>query len=97
LKIWQDRAAKLRKNIGYMSGMLLHYWHGKKKDRGYKSRWQILIDYMYDPEFDIKRDWQGLWQLNENKPGLRDEIRKYFRERNEDSIDPDEGTKLCRP
>ncbi len=84
---WQDRAAEIKKDIGYMPGTISHYWHGKKKDRGYNSRWNILIENKYDPEFDIKKDWQGLWQLNGNKPMLRNQIREYFRSRNEDSID----------
>ncbi len=87
LKIWEKRAAKLDKDIGYMEGTISHYWHGKKKDRRYTERWKILIDNEYDPDTDIKRDWQGLWQLAGNKQKLRDQIRSYFRARNEDSID----------
>lgn len=87
LKIWEKRAAELKKDIGYMEGTISHYWHGKKKDRKYTERWKILIDNQYDPDTDIKRDWQGLWQLAGNKPLLRDQIRGYFRARNEDSID----------
>jgi hypothetical protein len=34
---------------------------------------------------DIKRDWQGLWQLTDRKIRLRDELRAYFRSRDEDS------------
>jgi flagellar basal body-associated protein FliL len=36
---------------------------------------------------DLKRDCQGLFQLEDNKIELRDAIRRYFRQRNEDSID----------
>lgn len=88
LKMWEDRAKKLvTRDIGYVPGTLLHHWHGKKKDRKYVERWQILIDNDYNPFTDLKRDWQGLWQLSGNKPKLRDDIRQYFRSRNEDSID----------
>jgi hypothetical protein len=41
----------------------------------------------YDPEFDLKRDWQGLYQLTERSLILRDGIRQYARMRNEDSTE----------
>jgi hypothetical protein len=88
MNIWSDRANKyVRGNVGYMPGMLLHYWHGKKIDRKYKSRWNILVDNNYDPEFDLKPDWQGLYQLTDRNPQLKYDIRSYFQQRNEDSID----------
>jgi hypothetical protein len=49
------------------------------------SRWRILLDNNFDPRTDISRDWQGVYQLTGNKPRLRDQIRAYFRDRNEDS------------
>lgn len=85
---WQNRSEKyIRRNLGYVEGLLLHYWHGKKTDRGYKDRGQFLVNAQFDVEKDIKRDWQGLWQLNEENIKLRDGIRQYFKQRNEDSID----------
>ena len=53
--------------------------------RAYGSRWRILLDNNFDPRTDIARDWQGVYQLTGNKPRLRDQIRTYFRDRNEDS------------
>jgi hypothetical protein len=86
--LWQERAKKwVNGNIDYVPGLLLHYWHGKKVDRRYKDRWQILIDHQYDPALDIKAGSQGVYQLTSNKPELRDALRRYFRQRNEDSID----------
>lgn len=87
LNIWAERAALIKKNIGFMEGVLLHYWHGAKKHRRYKERWQILIENQYNPKNDLKKDWQGIFQLTEHNPKLRDEIRGYFSQRNEDSID----------
>jgi hypothetical protein len=88
LLIWQDRANKyIKKNIGYMPGLLLHQWHGKKKDRQYHDRWKILVNNNFNPDLDLKKDSQGLWQLTDRNPKLRDDLRRYFRERNEDSID----------
>jgi hypothetical protein len=92
LRIWEKRAELyIRRNIGYVPGLLLHNWHGKKRDRRYRERWSILIKNQYDPMLDLKRDWQGLWQLTERNFKLRDDIRAYFRSRNEDSIDLEES------
>ena len=85
---WQERALDLvHKNVGFVPGTILHYWHGKKADRRYQDRWKILVDNKYDPVADMKRDWQGLLSLDRRRTKLRDDIRKYFRARNEDSID----------
>ncbi len=86
LLAWEKNALKLNKNIGFVPGTLLHHWHGKKISRHYFDRWKILANNQFDPITDIKRDWQGLWQLTQNKPRLRDEIMGYFRSRQEDGI-----------
>lgn len=88
---WQDLAERhIQRDIGFVDGTLLHHWHGKKRDRRYTDRWQILVEHKFDPRTDLKRDWQGLWQLRVESPRqicLRDSVRAYFRSRNEDSID----------
>jgi len=87
VKSWEHRALRLHKNIGYVKGSIYHFWHGKKRDRRYKDRWAILIDNKFDPTHDIHKDWQGLWALYPGHEALRDQIRDYFKSRNEDSID----------
>jgi GNAT superfamily N-acetyltransferase len=84
---WQKRAAGLKQNIGYVENHAVHYFHGSKMSRAYGSRWRVLRDNDYDPRTDISRDWQGVYQLNGNKSRLRDQIRAYFRDRNEDSLE----------
>lgn len=88
---WQDRVVKhLKKDIGYVPGVISHSWHGKKKDRKYIERWDIITKNKFDPGMDMKRDSQGLYQLETNTPRqirMRDDIRAYFRQRSEDSID----------
>jgi len=86
LMAWQNSALMLNKNIGFVPGTLLHYWHGQKVNRGYFDRWKILADNKFDPILDIRRDWQGLWMLTGSKPNLRDDLIKYFRDRQEDAI-----------
>lgn len=87
-KEWQDIAyPAIQEDIGYVPGLLTHAFHGKKRDRRYQERWQILIDNEFDPDVDIVRDTNGLWKLAGNKPKLRDGLRGYLASRNEDSID----------
>lgn len=87
VKQWEDRALRnVKKNIGYVPGTLLHHFHGKKADRQYWNRWDILKNHQYDPYADVTKDSKGLIQLATDKHGLRDGILKYFRERNEDQL-----------
>jgi hypothetical protein len=86
LHIWQDRAVdKIKRNIGYVDTALNHYFHGAKKNRNYGNRWKILVDNHYNPLTDIKRNWNGIYQLTDANIDLRDGIRQYLNSRNEDS------------
>jgi hypothetical protein len=85
---WQNRCKQhIKKNFGYVEGTIYHNWHGSRKSRSYEDRGYILTKSHFDPEIDIKKDAQGLWQLSGNNIYLRDGIRKYMSRRNEDSID----------
>jgi hypothetical protein len=85
---WEMRALDcIKKNIGFTPGTLVHSFHGKKKDRRYIERWDILFETDFDPDDDIYPDAQGLWRFAPDKTRLRDLVRGYFRVRNEDSID----------
>ena len=88
-KIWERRAITVRDNpnggLGYMPGLLLHSFHGSKGNRQYSHRHKFVINVGFDPDYDLKRDAQGLWQLTGRNPKLRDGLRLYARMRNEDS------------
>jgi len=90
---WEDRALRyIKKDLGYMDGKILHYWHGKKVNRFYWSRWQVITKTQFNPFTDLKRTTQGLSKLvieSERQEKLRDLLRAYFSSRNEDSIDVD--------
>lgn len=89
LDSWGQKAKKLRSNIGYVEGLLLHNWHGAKSARGYKDRWRILVEHKYSPKTDLEHDWQGLHKLvdagTEKFIKLRNDLRGYFRSRDEDN------------
>jgi len=86
---WQKRALRLHKSIGFVKGTIYHFWHGKKRNRKYKERWQVLIGNNFNPSTDVHKDWQGVLTLYPGHDKLRDQIREYFQSRNEDSIDKD--------
>lgn len=84
---YEQRAIKyVQGDFGYVRGTILHSWHGKKANRQYQSRWKILERHQFDPEVDITKNVQGVWELTTDKPGLRDDIRLYFSQREEDEV-----------
>lgn len=81
----------IKRDVGFVNSFMLHYFHGKISDRGYDWRERILRQNQFAPSRDLKRDHQGLWQLETWEPRqmrMRDQLRRYARLRNEDSIDP---------
>lgn len=83
---WQRECNRyIRKNLGYVPGSIGHYWHGSKKDRGYTTRFKLLIKHNFNPYKDLETDWQGLYRFSECAYPLECEIYKYFLSRNEDA------------
>ncbi len=80
----------VKRDVGYIRGLVYHYFHGKTINRGYNTREHILIRNHYDPDTDIKRDHHGVYQMETWEPrqiAMYDQIRAYFMARSEDSID----------
>lgn len=91
---WEHKQALaekwIKRDVGFVRGLFTHHFHGKTVNRGYNTRENILINGRFSPHHDLKRDHQGLWQLETWEPRqiwMRDQIRRYFRARDEDSID----------
>ncbi len=82
--------ASIRRDVGFVKGTILHYFHGHKVDRKYWDRWKILVNNNFQPYHDLKPNSYGVLQLHDDGSArfrrLRDEIRAYFRQRNEDAI-----------
>ena len=71
--------------LGYVPGVIRHFYHGSKKNRKYQERWQILVNNNYSPLIHITKDKNGLLIPTEKCPQkLLDDIYNYFLERNED-------------
>ncbi len=83
---WIERADRVvQRRVGFVKGNIRHFFHGKKIDRAYNSRWKILAQHNYDPLADIGHDpVTGLIVVVTEKPGLDDDIVAYFNRRNED-------------
>lgn len=79
----------IKRDVGFVPGLVYDDWHGKKINRGYSTREQILIKNKFDPRTDLKLDVHGMLQLETHtlrQIKFRDDIRRYFRARNEDDI-----------
>lgn len=83
---WQGRALHhINLNIGFRWGTVEHHWHGRKADRKYIDRWDIMTNNDFDPDIDLKKNVWGVVELTGNKPWLRHDLDVYFRQRNEDA------------
>jgi hypothetical protein len=83
---FQDRVMQhINANLGYLPSTIEHIWHGRKDDRRYVDRWNILVKHKFDPSTDLKRNAYGVWELLGNKPELRHDIDLYFGQRCEDA------------
>lgn len=83
---WEKRALHhINFKLGFVHGTIEHAWHGRKEDRKYVDRWEIIKKHKFDPNVDLKRNTFGMWELVGNKPQLNRDLDAYFRQRNEDS------------
>jgi hypothetical protein len=83
----------VKADIGVVNGTIAHGWHGSKENRGYLSRRDVIVSSKFDPDVDLSWDAQGLPFLATDNYQLRDGLRKYFKGRNEDSIDMPRGAR----
>jgi hypothetical protein len=80
---YQEVSKTLR--LGYVPGIIRHYFHGTKKNRKYTERWQILIKHQYSPEKHLMYNELGLLVPTPECPTeFLDDIMNYFKERKED-------------
>jgi hypothetical protein len=83
---WQTLAYReTHGHIGYVPGRIEHSFHGSKRKRFYRERWDVFVRNNFDPDRDLKRDAQGLFYLV-GKTQLAEDIRRYMRSRDEDGI-----------
>lgn len=84
---WAKAAYKVTHgHLGFVPTRIEHKFHGPKKRRQYRERWQIFIEHNFDPYTDLSYDEQGLVQIV-GKPQLIEACANYLNSRHEDSID----------
>lgn len=79
----------VQQDIGCVEGTLLHGWHGRKKDRQYLTRFDVLLESGFDPDVDLTRDPHGVPALVGDNRLLRDGLRRLIMQMRPDSIDTD--------
>jgi len=82
---FQNKVKHLR--LGYVPGVIKHYFHGLKVNRKYTERWMILVKYLYSPKQHIKKNKEGIIVPTKDCPTeMLDEIYNYFKGRSEDDF-----------
>ena len=80
---FQKKAKTLR--LGYVPGVIRHYYHGSKKNRNYTERWIILMKHAFSPIKHITYDYNGILAPTiEFSDEFKKDIMDYFHERKED-------------
>ena len=80
---YQQKVKALR--LGYIPGIIRHHYHGKKANRKYVERNEVIINHQYSPSIHVKYDEIGVLVPTENFSGeFKEDILKYFGERKED-------------
>lgn len=79
----------VQQDIGCVPGAVLHGWHGRKKDRQYMTRFDVLLESAFDPDVDLARDSRGIPFIVGDNRLLRDGLRRLILQMRPDSIDVD--------
>jgi hypothetical protein len=71
--------------VGYVPGVIHHFFHGSKQKRQYRERWEILVQHQYQPSLHIFKDALGLNMMTPTFPlQMAVDILQYFLDRRED-------------
>ena len=82
LKLYERCVSNFK--VSWVSGTIVHFWHGSFADRRYKERWDILTKNNFDPLEDIGYTEDGLVQLTEKGRRFEKFLDEYFVGRRED-------------
>jgi len=84
---FQERCKAANLGLGYVTGTVMHFWHGRLADRKYRERWDILVSQEYCPTKDTCRSHRcGLIQLTDKGKRMTQVLQDYFQGRNEDNM-----------
>lgn len=75
--------------VGFVSGEVLHLWHGEIENRKYTQRHQELRELGFDPFNDLQHSNNGTWVWGSHSNYLFQEwAENYFCQRQEDGMEP---------
>jgi hypothetical protein len=79
---WKSKAyEEVRGSVSFISGDIVHLYHGNYENRQYLSRAEFLIKRNFDPKKDLRLDSNLLWA---SEPSITVNLKKYFASRKED-------------
>lgn len=83
---WIDHAREVigNRECSYLEQTVSHIYHGPMHKRQYLTRDTILANHAFDPATDITRNADGILEWSSEKPGLHEDVRKFFEGRDED-------------
>lgn len=76
-----DSFNEVKNSVNNISGDIIHLYHGKFLNRNYNKRYEFLKN-NFDPKIDLTNDENGLWKTSDK---LKDQFKKYFKNRDEDN------------
>ena len=80
----QQWKAAVDGKVDYARLQISDMFHGKRSDRGYMTRHDILYRHNYDPSVDLISDGDGCLSWAEGRDQLKAEVEGYFMSRRED-------------
>jgi hypothetical protein len=75
-------------SVGYITGRLLHLWHGSTTERRYYLRNREFSAFEFNPNTDIKLNADRVWEWASQNPDLHEWARTFFEARQEDQEGP---------
>jgi len=70
-------------DLDYLPVDIYHMWHGDYTNRKYIHRQELIQNYDFKPNRDIKLI-NNVWEWNSHKPKFQEALRQYFYDRKED-------------
>lgn len=94
---WGRRWDRIDGVVGYIDGLVLHHFHGFKKERGYSWRnHEYVVKTGFNPDRDLKKNREGVYEWDRDSPActqLKAGLATYFSLRNEDVPSDDRPVK----